>query len=50
MGLIAASCAQMESKAPPPAAAAPQEEVLTNGSGVTLYVYNVSHVRHAAKP
>ena len=41
-GLIAASCAQMESKAPAPtpAAAVPQEEVLTNGAGMTLYVFD----------
>ena len=31
----------MESKAPAPApAAAPQEEVLTNGAGMTLYVFD----------
>lgn len=40
IGLIAASCAQMESKAPAPAAAAPQEEVLTNAVGMTLYVFD----------
>ena len=40
-GLIAASCTQMESRAPAPTpAAAAQEEVLTNGAGMTLYVFD----------
>jgi predicted lipoprotein with Yx(FWY)xxD motif len=43
LGLAAASCAQMQSRAPAPyeaPAAAPQEEVLTNGAGMTLYVFD----------
>ena len=45
LGLAAASCAEMQSQAPAPygapaAGAAPQEEVLTNGEGMTLYVFD----------
>jgi len=40
LALVVAACATAPAPAPPPAAAAPAVEVLTDGKGMTLYVFD----------